>query len=87
MLRTFKAMQVEARAILAKRRGVKLDKVEWRIGNLHDFRKSFGTLMAHHVSMAELMKLMGHASITTTADFYVDVSDDLAEKVQAAFAG
>ena len=87
MLRAFKAIQVQARAILAKRRGVKLDKVEWRIGNLHDFRKSFGTLMAHHVSMAELMKLMGHASITTTADFYVDVSDDLAEKVQAAFAG
>lgn len=35
--------------------------------------------------MAELMKLTGHASITTTADYYVDVSDDLAEKVRAAF--
>ena len=87
MLRTFRKIQTRARAILADRRGVELAEVEWRIGNLHDFRKSFGTHMAHHVSMPELQRLMGHASITTTADFYVDVSDDLAEKVQAAFAG
>ena len=85
MLRTFRSIQVQARSILAEQRGVELDKVEWRIGNLHDFRKSFGTHLAHHVSMPELQRLMGHASITTTADFYVDVSDDLAEKVQAAF--
>ena len=38
MLRAFKALQVRARAILAKRRGVKLDDVDWRLGNLHDFR-------------------------------------------------
>ena len=87
LLRRFRIIQTRARAILADRRGVVLAEVEWRIGNLHDFRKSFGTHMAHHVSMAELMKLMGHASITTTADYYVDVSDDLAAKVQAAFAG
>ena len=85
LLRTFRSIQVQARTILAKRRGVELAEVEWRIGCLHDFRKSFGTHMAHHVSMAELMKLMGHASITTTADYYVDVSDDLVEKARAAF--
>ncbi len=87
LLRTFRKIQAHARAIIADRRGVALAEVEWRVGNLHDFRKSFGTLMAHHVSMPELQRLMGHASVTTTADFYVDVSDDLAEKVQAAFAG
>ena len=87
MLRAFKAIQVRARAILAKRRGVKLDEVEWRIGNLHDFRKSFGTHMTKHVSMPELQRLMGHASITTTSDFYVDITDDVAEKLRAAFAG
>lgn len=85
LLRTFRVIQTQARSILADRRGVNLAEVEWRIGNLHDFRKSFGTHMARHVSMPELQRLMGHASITTTADYYVDVSDDLAEKVQAAF--
>lgn len=87
MLRAFGAIQVRARAILAKRRDVKLDDVDWRLGNLHDFRKSYGTHMAKHVSMPELQRLMGHASITTTSEFYVDLSDDVADKVQAAFAG
>ncbi len=76
VLRTFKRLQVKVRA-----------NTEWRIGSVHDLRKSFGTHMAPHVSMPELQRLMGHAAITTTADYYVDVSDDLAEKVQAAFAG
>ena len=29
---------------------------------------------------------MGHASITTTADFYVEVSDEAADKSRAVFA-
>ena len=42
--------------------------------------------MAKVVSMNDLRRLMGHASITTTADFYLGVSDDLAAKVNAAFS-
>ena len=38
--------------------------------------------MSQHVTMPELQKLMGHASITTTADYYVSVPADLAERVR-----
>ena len=54
-------------------------------GSIHDIRKSFGTHMAKHVPMHELQKLLGHASITTTADFYLDVSSNIIEQVRAAF--
>ncbi len=56
-----------------------------RQGTIHDLRKSFGTHMANHVPLHELRRLMGHASITTTADYYLDVGDDVAAKVRAAF--
>ncbi len=52
-----------------------------------DLRKSYGTHMAKHVSMPELKKLMGHASITTTSEVYVGSSADMADKVKMAFAG
>ena len=42
--------------------------------------------MASHVPMNDLRRLMGHASITTTADYYLGVGDDLAERVRSAFA-
>jgi integrase len=86
LLRDFKRLQTRARALLAKRQGVELDKVEWRVGTVHDLRKGFGTVMAHRVPMHELRRLMGHASITTTADYYLGVGDDVAAKVRAAFA-
>ena len=53
---------------------------------MHDLRKSYSTHTAKHVPMHELQKLMGHSSITTTADFYLDVSDDVAAKVGRAFS-
>ena len=59
---------------------------QWREGTIHDLRKSFGTHMVQHVPMHELRRLMGHSSITTTADYYLGVSDDLAAKVVAAFS-
>ena len=68
-LRDFKALQ--DRAGLDEPRGC-----------IHDLRKSFGTRMSQHVTMPELQKLMGHASITTTADYYVSVPADLAERVR-----
>ena len=58
----------------------------WTTGSIHDLRKSYGTHAARHVSMADLRALMGHASITTTADYYVGVDQDLGERVRAAFA-
>ncbi len=86
LLRDFKRLQARARALLAKRQGVEPGKVEWRVGTVHDLRKSYGTVMARQVPMHELRRLMGHASITTTADYYLGAGEDVAAKVRAAFA-
>ena len=83
--RDFTVLQGQARALLAKRRKIAVEKVEWERGTIHHLRVTFGTHMAQHVSMNDLRRLMGHASITTTADFYVRVSEDLAARVAAAF--
>lgn len=86
LLRQFNAIQVQTRKLLAEQRRVKVEKIDWRLGTLHDLRKSYGTHTAKYVPMHELQKLMGHSSITTTADFYLDVGDDLAAKVARAFS-
>lgn len=62
------------------------DGGEWRIGCFHDLRCSFGTHMSKAVPMHELQRLMGHSSITVTAEFYTDVSSDLQAKARAVFA-
>lgn len=85
VLRRFQRLQAEARKMMADHRGVDVDKIEWPIGCIHDMRRSFATHMAPHLSMVELHHLMGHASIKTTADYYVDVSDDLGDKLKLAF--
>ena len=51
------------------------------------FGRCFGTRMSQHVTMVELQKLMGHASITTTAPYYVAVPKDLAARVRRIQAG
>lgn len=84
--RHFDQIQVAARALLAKRRGVELDAVEWSIGTIHDLRKTYATTMAQVVPMHELRDLLGHSNITTTAEYYTAPSDTVAEKVRAAFA-
>lgn len=86
MRRTFQAIQARARSILAERRGVDLDEVEWRTGTMHDLRKSYATHVARRVPMHELQRLMGHASITTTAEHYTEAGRDVAEAVRLAFA-
>jgi len=77
VIRDFKALQIQARANLAKKQDVKLDKIIWEIGSPHDLRKSFATHMAKIIPMNDLRQLLGHASIVTTADFYAAVGDDV----------
>lgn len=72
-LRTFKAIQVAA--------GIT------ELGSVHNLRASYGTHTAGCVPMHELRRLMGHADISTTANFYLAPSDDTAQAVQAVFAG
>ena len=54
-------------------------------GTIHDFRRTYGTVMAKRVPMHDLKRLMGHSNFTTTEAFYLAASDDLSEKVRAAF--
>ncbi len=58
----------------------------WTTGSMHDLRKSFATRMARHIPMHELQRLLGHKSITTTATFYTEASDDVVDAVRLAFA-
>ena len=59
----------------------------WTTGTMHDLRKSFATRMARHVPMHELQRLLGHESITTTARYYTEASENVVEAVRLAFAG
>ena len=44
-LRQFKTIQRHARTLLAKRRGVDVETVEWRIGCIHDLRDTYLTTL------------------------------------------
>ena len=58
---------------------------QWERRTLHDVRRSYGSVMAHHVPIHELKSLMGHSSVRTTERHYLAVSDNLAVKVRSAF--
>ena len=72
--------------ILAKRRGVKVETINWPLGCLHDLRRSYGTWMAEVVPMHVLQKYMGRQDISTTAKFYLGVTDDVADRARSAIA-
>ena len=55
-------------------------------GTIHDFRRSYGTVMAMRVPMHDLKRLMGHSNFATTEAFYLGDSDGLDVKVADAFA-
>ncbi len=46
-----------------------------------------GTLSVVDDPLHSAQKLMGHASITTTAKYYTEASEDVVEAVRLAFAG
>ena len=58
----------------------------WAVGSLHDCRRTFCTRTADLVPMHVLQQWSGHANISTTASFYLAVSDTHAQRVRAAFA-
>lgn len=49
---------------------------------IHAFRKSCGQNSANHLPMNVVKELMGHADISTTAEFYSVVSEEHEAKVQ-----
>ena len=84
--RDFKAIQQRARELLAERRGVPLESVDWPVGTLHDLRRTWCTRVAAAVPMHVVKELAGHANISTTAAFYLATSESDAEKVRSALS-
>ena len=72
--------------ILAERRQVVLDKVDWRLGSPHDLRKTYGNTMKRYVSVDVLKRLMGHSDISTTMKFYTGATADDEARVRHALA-
>ena len=80
--RTWERIQDAAAARLSE---AGVEPYRWDQRTIHDLRRSYGSVMAHHVPMHELKSLMGHSSLHTTERHYLAVSDDLAVKVRDAF--
>lgn len=79
-------IQVKARALLAKERGVPVEDVLWGHGSWHDFRRTYGTRMSRVVPMHVLAAYMGHAKIATTQTFYLAAETEDAERAREAMA-
>jgi integrase len=85
-LREFQRFQRAAEATANKGKP-EAKHTRWRLGTLHDLRKSYCTIMASGgVPLHELRALAGHSKITTTAEFYCEVGEDVSARVQRAFA-
>jgi integrase len=70
-------------SLIGKRAGVKVTAKKF--ASAHDYRRSFGTRWASRLTPADLQKLMRHATITTTMDFYVAMpANDLGSRLYAA---
>ena len=86
--RRFKVIQRRARKLLAKRRGLEPLEVEWRVGSIHDLRRTYGTwLRDAGRPLDEIQRLLGHADITTTIRFYIGRNRQSDELVRAALDG
>ena len=58
-----------------------------KFASAHDLRRSFGTRLASKVKPAVLKKMMRHANINTTMDYYIDLDADDVSRELWAFPG
>ncbi len=73
---------------IGRRAKVVVDKATGKFATTHDLRRSFGTRWAARVKPATLQKLMRHADIKTTMDYYVrQDADDIADELWASHHG
>ena len=73
---------------IGQKAGVVVDKASDKFATAHDLRRSFGTRWSNRVKPATLQKLMRHADIKTTMDFYVrHDADDIAADLWSQHAG
>ena len=64
--------------------GIIVNAVDGKHGSAHDLRRSFGTRWAKRVMPAVLQKLMRHANVATTMQYYVDLAvDEMADDLWA----
>ena len=82
--RQFDELQVAARALLAERRGVEIDKVTWERGTIHDLRRTYGTRLSRAVPIHVLKEYMGHAKVQTTQEYYLAAETEDADRARAA---
>ena len=83
LLDKFKAVQRYAQAHLSKGK----DKpVEWKIGTLHDCRKTFSGFVIRGQSAAMAQKLLGHTSLAVTLNHYHGVTEEDGQETRELFA-
>ena len=63
-------------AKIGKKAGVVVNAVDGKTASAHDLRRTFGTRWARKVMPAVLQRLMRHANVQTTMQFYVDLNVD-----------
>ena len=64
--------------------GVIVNAVDGKHASAHDLRRTFGTRWARRVMPAVLQKLMRHANVQTTMQYYVDLNvDEVADTLWA----
>lgn len=74
------------RTMVVKAKAAKPETVRgWEAWRFADLRHSFGTAMAPHVSVKELQRMMGHASLQTTLRYYLGIGADLEERMAKAW--
>jgi len=82
-LRDFKVLQGKARNLLAERRGLVVHEVPWKLGCLHDLRKSFVNASARRLKPDALLAVAGHSDPRTTLGYMTRTEEDSAQ-VRAA---
>jgi hypothetical protein len=90
--RDFATIQRRAAAALAERDARATGKPvaelvkRWRMGTLHDLRRTFATTASKALPIHALKAYCGHADIATTARFYCQTDADDAAKLREAMA-
>ena len=83
--RNFKTIQTRARKLPAERRGVKVEKVPWPIGCIHDLWDTDLTSVKG-LPVDVLKRIAGHSDLATTLKYYTSPTEQDAASVRAALA-
>jgi integrase len=71
-------------AAIGKKAGIIVNAVDAKTASAHDLRRTFGSRWAKRVMPAVLRKLMRHANVQTTMQYYVDLDvDEMADDLWA----